>query len=98
MGTHSMASANSRSEQFPFETTSKPCTNVRSAAAHRGGLRRDGPNRESGEAVIAASGNTAMLESALLVVRGIECDADEQHHNCQENDAGKNVHDLKLPI
>ena len=45
---------------------------------------------------IAASGNTAMLEGALLVVRGIKRDADEQHHNRQEDDAGKKVHDLQF--
>jgi len=37
-----------------------------------------------------------MLEGALLVVRGIKRDADEQHHNRQEDDAGKKVHDLKF--
>jgi hypothetical protein len=46
--------------------------------------------------VIAASGNTAMLEGALLVVRGIKRDADEQHHDRQEDDAGKKVHDLEF--
>ena len=37
-----------------------------------------------------------MVEGALLVVRGIKRDADEQHHNRQEDDAGKKVHDLQF--
>jgi hypothetical protein len=37
-----------------------------------------------------------MLEGALLVVRGIKRDADEQHHDRQEDDAGKKVHDLEF--
>jgi hypothetical protein len=37
-----------------------------------------------------------MLEGALLVVRGIKRDADEQHHDSQENDAGKKVHGLEF--
>jgi len=37
-----------------------------------------------------------MLEGALLVVRGIKRDADEQHHNRQEDDAGEKVHNLKF--
>jgi hypothetical protein len=37
-----------------------------------------------------------MLEGALLVVRGIKRDADEQHHDRQEDDAGEKVHDLKF--
>jgi hypothetical protein len=37
-----------------------------------------------------------MLEGALLVVRGIKCDADEQHHHRQEDDAGEKVHDLQF--
>jgi hypothetical protein len=37
-----------------------------------------------------------MLEGALLVVRGIQRDADEQHHHCQKDDAGKKVHDLQF--
>jgi hypothetical protein len=52
-------------------------------------LRRGEPGAEGSDAVIAASGNTAMLEGALLVVRGIERDADEQHHDRQEDDAGE---------
>jgi len=37
-----------------------------------------------------------MLEGALLVVRGIKRDANEQHHDRQEDDAGKKVHDLEF--
>jgi hypothetical protein len=37
-----------------------------------------------------------MLEGALLVVRGIKCDADEQYHHRQEDDAGEKVHDLQF--
>ena len=37
-----------------------------------------------------------MLESALLVIRGIERDANEQHHDRQKDDAGKKVHDLEF--
>jgi hypothetical protein len=37
-----------------------------------------------------------MLEGALLVVRGIKGDANEQHHDRQKDDAGKNVHELEF--
>jgi hypothetical protein len=37
-----------------------------------------------------------MLEGALLVVRGIKRDANEQHHDRQKDDAGKKVHDLEF--
>src|SRR6185369_8006545 len=37
-----------------------------------------------------------MLEGALLVVRGIQRDADEQHHYGQEDDAGRKVHALQF--
>ena len=37
-----------------------------------------------------------MLEGALLVIRGIQRDADEQHHHSQEDDAGKELHDLQF--
>ena len=37
-----------------------------------------------------------MLERALLVVRGIKRDADEQHHDRQEDDAGEKVHGLQF--
>ena len=30
------------------------------------------------------------------MVRGIKCDADEQRHHGQENDAGKKIHDLEF--
>ena len=30
------------------------------------------------------------------MIRGIKRDADEQHHNRQEDDAGKKVHDLEF--
>jgi hypothetical protein len=59
-------------------------------------LRRGERGRKRSEAVSAASGNTAMLEGALLVVRGIKCDADEQHHHRQEDDPGKKLHDLQF--
>jgi hypothetical protein len=59
-------------------------------------LRRGERGRKKSGAVSAAPGNTAMLEGALLVVRGIKCDADEQHHHRQEDDAGEKVHDLQF--
>jgi putative Mn2+ efflux pump MntP len=32
------------------------------------------------------------------VVRGIQCDADEKHHNSEEEEAWKKLHDYSLPI
>lgn len=45
---------------------------------------------------VVASGNTTMLEGALLVVRGIKRDADKQHHYRQEDDASDKVHGLEF--
>jgi hypothetical protein len=37
-----------------------------------------------------------MLEGALLVVCGIKRDADERHHDRQQDDAREKVHDLEF--
>ena len=39
-----------------------------------------------------------MERKALFVIRGMERDADEEHHDGEKNDAGENLHAYSLPI
>jgi hypothetical protein len=55
-------------------------------------LRRGECGRKLREAVDAASGNTAMLEGALLVVGRVKRDADEQKRDGKHDNANNDVH------